>query len=59
MNFMVNPEGEPYEIEVTDFVGDEAFRKAALKAVETWRFEPAMLNGEAIDAGHCVYTSGN
>ena len=52
MNFMVDPKGKPYEIEVTDSIGDEAFRKAALKAVEIWRFEPAMLNGEAIDAGH-------
>ena len=52
MNFMVDPKGKPYEIEVTDSVGDDYFRKAALRAVETWRFEPAMLNGEAIDAGH-------
>ncbi len=52
MNFMVDPKGKPYEIEVADSVGDDYFRKAALRAVETWRFEPAMLNGEAIDAGH-------
>ncbi len=50
MNFMVDPKGKPYEIEVMDSVGDDYFRKAALRAVETWRFEPAMLNGEAIDA---------
>jgi len=52
MNYMVDPKGKPYEIDVTAFIGDEAFVDAALKAVETWRFESAMLNGEAIDAGH-------
>ena len=25
LNFMVDPQGEPYEIEVTDSIGDEAF----------------------------------
>ena len=40
MNFMVDPKGKPYEIEVMDSVGDDYFRKAALRAVETWRFEP-------------------
>ena len=40
MNFMVDPKGKPYEIEVADSVGDDYFRKAALRAVETWRFEP-------------------
>ena len=39
MNFMVDPKGKPYEIEVMDSIGGEAFRKAALKAVEIWRFE--------------------
>ncbi len=52
MNFMVDPKGKPYEIEVTDSIGNEAFVKAALKAMENYRYDPATLNGEAIDAGY-------
>ena len=52
MNFMVDTQGKPYEIEVADSVGGKAFEEAAVKAAETWRFEPATLNGVAIDAGH-------
>ena len=52
MNFMVDTQGKPYEIEVTDAIGNEAFVKAALKAMENYRYDPATLNGEAIDAGY-------
>ncbi len=52
MNFMVDTQGKPYEIEVADSVGGKAFEEAAVKAAETWQFEPATLNGVAIDAGH-------
>ncbi len=52
VNFMIDPAGIPYEAVVTDSTGNEAFEKAALKAVAKWQFEPASINGVPIDAGY-------
>jgi TonB family protein len=49
MNMMVDPEGRPYEITVTNSLGDPAFRKAAVRAVEKWQFHPAVYGGKNID----------
>jgi len=51
VNFMVNPEGKPYEVTILDSMGHEDFRKEALKAVERWEFQPATYQGNPIDAG--------
>jgi TonB family protein len=54
LNFMVDPQGKPYEIMVTDSTGNEELEKAAIKAAEKWEFEPATLQGVPIDSGHTM-----
>ncbi len=49
--YMIAPTGIPYDVTVAESSGDEKFEKAAIKAIEKWRYKPATLNGEAIDAG--------
>lgn len=51
LNFMVDPDGVPYDITVNDSSGEEAFERAAVKAAENFRYEPAVFKGAAIDAG--------
>jgi TonB family protein len=51
VNFMISPEGKPYEIVVTDSTGIEAFEKAAVRTVKDWTFEQALMDGVPIDAG--------
>lgn len=51
LNFMVSPQGEPYEITVTGSTGDSQFEDAAIKAMSKSRFAPAHYQGVAIDAG--------
>ncbi len=51
VNFMVDPEGKPYEIVVTDSIGHSSFKSAAVRAVKKWKYQPAIYNGEKIDAG--------
>lgn len=55
LDFMVAPNGEPYEIAVTEWVGDPMFHTAAVRALEKSKFEPAKFDGEPIDAGHFQY----
>ena len=55
MHFMVDTSGRPYEIAVTDSVGDRVFQMAAVRALEESTFDPARLDGKAIDAGHSIY----
>ena len=55
LDFMVDPNGKAYEIAVTESVGDAAFHKAAVRALERSEFEPARLDGQPLDAGHALY----
>ena len=55
LDFMVDTNGEPYEIVVTESVGDEVFHDAAIRALEKSRFKPAQFEGEPLDAGHYLY----
>ncbi|MDE0421821.1 MAG: energy transducer TonB [Gammaproteobacteria bacterium] len=55
LDFMVDPNGKPYEIAVTESVGDVDFHKAAVRALERSEFEPARFNGEPLDAGFALY----
>jgi len=48
-NFMVSPEGKPYEVYVIDHAGDDAFIAAARSALERTIFSPARLGDEPID----------
>lgn len=51
LNFMVSDQGQPYEISVSDSSGNAAFEKAAIKAISQSVYQPAAINGEALDAG--------
>lgn len=51
LNFMVSPQGKPYEIIVTDSIGGKRFETEAIKALEQTTYQPARLNGQPIDAG--------
>ncbi len=51
LNFMVDPDGVPYDITVNDSSGEPAFERAAVLAAKDFRYEPAVFNGKAIDAG--------
>lgn len=55
VNFMVDPAGHPYEVAVTDSIGDPEFERAAIEAIERSVFEPARLDGRPIDAGRSLY----
>jgi TonB family protein len=52
LNFMIDPQGKPYEVAVTDSTGDEQFERSAVRAVERSTFAPASLNGQPIDAAY-------
>lgn len=51
VHFMVDPNGKPYEIMVTDSFGHRSFRRSAVRALRAWTFEPATLDGNPLDAG--------
>jgi TonB family protein len=48
-NFMVSPEGRPYEIYVVDHAGDDAFVDAAKEALERTVYAPARVGGRPVD----------
>ena len=50
LNYMVGTTGKPYDIAVVNST-HEAFEKSAIEAAEKWQYQPAMLDGEPIDAG--------
>ena len=54
MHFMVGADGHPYEIAVTDAMGDPAFHRSAMRALEKTLFEPARLNGTPTDAEYSL-----
>jgi protein TonB len=47
---LVGPDGRVIQALVVKTSGEDALDAAALKAVVTWRFEPAQLDGEAVRA---------
>jgi TonB family protein len=51
LNFMIDPQGKPYEISVMGSTGNAAFERTAIKAVERTTFQPAMQGNKAIDSG--------
>ena len=52
VHFMVSAEGRPYEVNVTDAMGNSTFQRAALQALEKSSFVPARRNGTPLDAGY-------
>ena len=55
LNFMVDPDGKPYDITVAESSKDPVFESYAIESVEAWEYQPAVLNGESIDAGAGVF----
>ena len=51
LNYMVDPEGNTYEIEATAYAGDPSFVKAAKRAAKRYQYEPAHFNGEPMHSG--------
>ena len=47
---MIDLEGKPFDIVVTDSVGDQAFHGAAVQALRRSRFEPGEANGEKVES---------
>lgn len=48
LNFVVTKEGEVIEPVIEASSGSRAFERAAIRTVENWRYEPALLNGEPV-----------
>lgn len=57
LNYMVDPEGIPYEVTVVSSSSEAAFAKEAIRAVEETVYEPANLNGRPIDAGLSLFVT--
>lgn len=51
---MIDPKGKPYDIAVVNSSSDTGLAKRAVEGVERWEYQPAMLNGEPIDAGMAI-----
>ena len=51
LNYMVDPEGNTYEIEATAYAGDRSFVNAAKRAAERYQYEPAHVDGKPIHSG--------
>jgi TonB family protein len=49
LNFMISPDGRPYEIYTVDHAGDDAFVDAARRALERAVYEPARIGGQPVD----------
>ena len=50
VNYMVDPEGNTYDITIRSSSGDSLFDKAAIKAAEKYRYQPAKVNGSPVDS---------
>jgi TonB family protein len=46
VSYCIDEAGKPQNIVIVDSVGDRAFRRNAIHAVERWQFKPAMYDGE-------------
>ena len=51
LEFMVDTQGNAYEISVSRSMGDRLFEAAAIRALKKSTFEPALIDGQPADAG--------
>ena len=51
LNYMVDPEGNTYEIEAATHAGDRPFVNAVKRAARRYRYTPAHFNGEPMHSG--------
>jgi TonB family protein len=49
LRFTVDKYGIPHDIEAIEGFYDDRFEKAAIRTLKSWRFQPARLNGQAVD----------
>jgi protein TonB len=49
LSFTVTTNGEVADIEIMDAEPRTMFNDAATKALEQWRFEPALRNGQPVE----------
>jgi TonB family protein len=52
VSFVVNPVGSVGETLIEDSSGRKTFERETIKAIRKWRYEPATMNGEAIEQCH-------
>ena len=52
LHFMVDTEGNPYDISVADRSGRASFEDAAIRTLKGTKFRPGEYNGKKIDHGH-------
>ena len=50
VNYMVDPAGNTYDITVRSSSGDKSFDRAAIKAAEKYRYQPATVDGSPVDS---------
>jgi TonB family protein len=51
LNFMVDPQGKPFDITVVRSTGNKLFEQTAMKVMASSTFEPGTLNGKPIESG--------
>lgn len=49
LSFVISPTGEVTEPMIEDSSGVEAFERAALRAIQRWKYAPAMQDGEPVE----------
>ena len=52
LNFVVGTDGSVNDIVVVDSTGMQAFEKAAVKAMKSWQYSPAFIDGKPIEQCH-------
>ena len=58
MTYCVDENGTPQNISVAESAGSIRFERAAIKALQSWTFEPATVNGEPVwQSGNGVYVT--
>jgi TonB family protein len=51
VSYLVGEDGAVHDAMIEDSTGDRGFERAALNAIEGWRYEPATLNGTPVMQG--------
>jgi TonB family protein len=49
LSFVISPSGDVTETMIEDSSGVEAFERAAMRAVESWKYRPATQDGEPVE----------
>jgi len=52
VSFVVNPDGSVGDTFIEDSSGRKTFERETIKTIRKWRYEPATMNGEAIEQCH-------